>query len=85
MAPIQEIDFPTPGDKILEVLCAICTFVRDLALVIWFYASQAFWAVWTSPPFEMFRNGLVAVWIAWIAWMNFGPSSRLIVDIFKAC
>ncbi|KAI9568400.1 hypothetical protein HD554DRAFT_2038948 [Boletus coccyginus] len=68
MAPIQEVDFPTLSDKIFQVLCEIWTFVRDLALVLWSYVSQASWAVWTYPPFETFRNGLVA---AWIAWMNF--------------
>lgn len=70
--PGEDIDFPALSDKIIEVLRALRTFVGDLCIVLWSYVSQAFWAVWTYPPFETFRNEFVA---ALIALVDYGPSS----------
>ncbi|KAF8440893.1 hypothetical protein L210DRAFT_3538729 [Boletus edulis BED1] len=53
--PIEDIDFPDLGDKTLELLRALWIFVCDICLVVWYYITAAFWAVWTYPPFEAFR------------------------------
>lgn len=72
--PIEDIDFPDLGDKILELLRAVWIFVSDLCIALWSYVSEAFWAVWTYPPFETFRNEFVA---ALIALEDYGPFSPL--------
>ncbi|KAI9568398.1 hypothetical protein HD554DRAFT_2328669 [Boletus coccyginus] len=72
------IDFPVPSDKIIEVPSTIWTFVHDLAFAPWSYVSQAFWTVWTCPPFETFRNGLV---VAWITWKNFASAHPIIAVV----
>lgn len=62
--PIEDIDFPDLRDRILEILDAMWTFICVVCIVLWSYVSQAFWAVWTYPPFEMFRNEFIAALIA---------------------
>jgi hypothetical protein len=69
--PIEHVDFPALGDQLLELLRALWAFVSDLCFLLWSYVSDAFCAVWTYPPFETFRNALVATLICVT---DYGPS-----------
>ena len=81
--PIEDIDFPALGDKILELLLALWTLVSDFCVLLWSYVSQAFWDLWTYPSFETFRNEFVA---ALIGLMDYGSSFlSLVLLCGEAC
>ena len=69
--PIEDIDFPAEGNKLLELLLALWTLIYNICLALWDGVSQAFLAAWTYPPFESFRNEFAA---ALIGLMEYGAS-----------
>ena len=55
----------TPAFKLflLKLLLMLWTLICNICLVLWDGVSQAFWAAWTYPPFELLWNKFAAPWI----------------------